>query len=100
MGWHRFGMRVNGVLALFFMGEKLEDEEFYHLTRYGLPPGWVAWHEGCDEELLRKRPLITVHWPQFPVLGWDYADWREELNRFIREKEAQAKAATELVGTS
>lgn len=63
---HYFGIRINGKLGLFSNGAVI-DAEFEHVTKNGLPNGWVAWHLEPGETFqtservksLRKLPIVV-----------------------------------------
>lgn len=79
---HKFGKRVDGRLGTFF--GTLRDAEFCRVTRYGLPPGWVAWHVEESEIDDPSSPRV-VEISELPILcggfyaslGHGYSSWRE-----------------------
>lgn len=99
MGWHKFGKRVeiDGVLTRVQFWGTMNDEDFEKYTiPFGLPPGWWAWHEGsCDEDLLRKVPVLVIDYPAHPFLGSHYASWEEDIKKFIEQKEREVAQNSE-----
>lgn len=93
---HIFGKRIkddDGTIKLARFLKEYTDEEFYELTRYGLPNGWVAWHImlPASEKVRKSIMSIPIIMTLDVLAGWVPSNPEPELRAWI-EKQKQLAA--------